>query len=94
MLETLFGEEKEREEIKNIYNRYAHITMYLVKDDTSLELIGPDHYKIYLNYKQLKDLNVTYIVSSRDLTEFSDDTIEISQKYLDSGMGIYEVSYK
>ncbi len=94
MLETLFGEEKEKEEIKNIYDRYAHITMYLVKDDTKLELIGPDHYKIYLNYKQLKDLNVTYIVSSRDLTEFSDDTIEISQKYLDSGMGIYEVSYK
>lgn len=93
MLYTLIGDEKEKEEIKEIYNRYAHISIDLIKDETHLELLGADHFKIYLNYKQLKDLNVTYILSSRDLNEFSDDSVDMEKIYSENSMNIYKVSY-
>ena len=93
MLYTLIGDEKEKEEIKEIYNRYAHISIDLIKDETHLELLGADHFKIYLNYKQLKDLNVTYILSSRDLEGFSDDSINLEKIYSENSMNIYKVSY-
>lgn len=93
MLYTLIGDEKEKEEIKEIYNRYAHISIDLIKDETHLELLGADHFKIYLNYKQLKDLNVKYILSSRDLNEFSDDSVDMEKIYSENSMNIYKVSY-
>ncbi len=93
MLKTLIGEENmEKEEIKEIYNRYAHITINLVKNETSLELMGADHYKINLNYKQIKDLNVKYILSSRELEEFSEEDIKLTKLYEESGFNIYSVN--
>ena len=91
MIETIVGEEKE--EIKEIYNRYAHITINLVKDETSFEVTRSDCYTINLNYKKLKDLNIDYILSMRDLLEFSDDEISLREIYRQTGMYLYKIDY-
>ena len=92
MIKTLIGEEEmQKEEIEEIYNRYAHISINLVKEDTNLELMGADHYKINLNYKKLKDLDVKYILSSRDLSEFVNDESKLLKLYSENGFNIYSV---
>ena len=92
MIKTLIGEKMEDEEIKEIYNRYAHITINIVKEETKLELMGADHYKINLNCNQVKDLNAKYILSSRDLTEFSNNNIKFEKIYSENGFNIYSVN--
>lgn len=91
LMETLFGEEG-KEKVKEIYNRYAHILVNIIKEETNLELVISDTYRINLNYKQLKDLNVKYVLSSRDLSEFSDSEIQLEELYKEENMYIYLVN--
>ena len=79
----------------DIYNRYAHITINLVEDQTSYELIQVDLIQLNLSVDDLDLLGVDYVISTNDLEQmdsqecrftlvFSED--EISQR-------IYKVSY-
>ena len=89
MIETIVGEQKEN--IKEIWNRYAHITINLVKDETNFVVTRSDCYTINLNYKKLRDLNVKYILSIRELVEFSDEEISLQEQYRQTGMYLYEI---
>lgn len=91
LFETILGEQGKETE-KEIYNRYAHILVNIIKEETNLELIISDTYKINLNYKQLKDLNVKYILSSRDLSQFSDDELSLEKLYQKENLYIYSIS--
>ena len=53
--------------------------------------MGADHYKINLNYTKLKDLDVKYILSSRDLSEFVNDESKLLKLYSENGFNIYSV---
>lgn len=57
---------------EDIYNRYAHVNMYLVadaNDKDKFELAGTDFIYINATYQDLKDLNITYIFTRTVLTE-------------------------
>ncbi|HFR3655195.1 TPA: hypothetical protein ACHVEU_002213, partial [Streptococcus suis] len=60
-----------------IYNRYAHVIIELTNsEETVFELLHPDAFKVQLPITKLKDLNVTYFVSIRDLSVFNTENIK------------------
>ena len=91
MIYQLIGDKKEEESIKEIYNRYAHIMVNITREDTKLELIGTDYFKVHMNYNKLKELNVEYILSSNNLKEFEDNEIKFDILYEEKGFIIYHI---
>ena len=64
-------------EQENIYNRYAHITMNLVSEEMQepfQESFAPDCFIVNLTVDQLRQLNVTYMLS---VNEFENDELEL-----------------
>ncbi len=85
-------------EYEDIYNRYAHIKMDLVKTeedrDKKFELIAdPDVIKVTVTVDELKLLNVKYIFVPRNLEQYNNEnvTFEIIDKY--DSYCIYKVNY-
>ena len=73
---------------EDVYNRYAHINVYLTKNKNSeekFEMINDsDSYKVDLTIEELKQLDVKYIFTVNDLEEFNTDEIKI-EKVTDIG---------
>lgn len=80
-------------EYKEIYNRYAHITVVLTEEKTEFELLTPDHFKLHLNPDDLSVLGVKYIVSSNDLIKFNDEDITFNMISKTNIANIYEIEY-
>ena len=81
---------------KEIYNRYAHITTILQKDDIPTRMdIGQtqDSFTLSLNMKDLKKLQVSYVASNRDLTEFGTRNITFEQIASAHNYRIFRVKY-
>ncbi|MBQ9026081.1 MAG: hypothetical protein IJ104_06890, partial [Methanobrevibacter sp.] len=86
----------------DIYNRYALVQIELVNDTPTTFDCGDDQYSVNksdqvnlaLNINDLEKLNVTYIISSKDLEQFSNDTIDFVKSYEYNSLKIYEVKYK
>lgn len=78
---------------EDIYNRYAHIVINLIKkDESSFELIQTDLFKLYLDVFDLSKLDVKYIISKNNL-EWLNNGIEFNRLYDDKGYKIYKVDY-
>lgn len=54
---------------ENIWNRYSHLSYTLTNDETTMTNPAPDSTRINLNIALLKDLNISYILTKRNLTE-------------------------
>ena len=73
------------------WNRYAHVTISLSKEDTTVKLVQNDYIDIALNSSDICKLNIKYLVSSTDgLDEYSDKILTINQIYGNENMFIYE----
>ena len=82
--ESLDNDGKYRE----IYNRYAHITVFIVEDSATDQFqagITPDQFTVNLTIDDLRTLGVTHILSPNDLSAF--EGIEF-MKGLDSALGL------
>lgn len=65
---------------EDVWNRYAHLKYSLTNENTSMTTPVPDNVNINLNINELKDLNVKYILTTRDLNkEFGSSFTEIYQ---------------
>lgn len=65
---------------EDVWNRYAHLKYLLTNENTSMTTPVPDNVNINLNINELKDLNVKYILTTRDLNkEFGSSFTEIYQ---------------
>ena len=55
---------------EDIYNRYAHILINYGdgEGEEKFSLMNPDYFMVYLNYSELKKLNVEYIFTCKDLS--------------------------
>ena len=80
-------------EYEEVYNRYAHITIQLVEEETSFELNNPDLFHVNLNIADLSTLSIKYIVSNQDLTRFNRENIQFVQLYRGEAATIYRVEY-
>lgn len=90
----LFGEKLAQEEnIRGIYNRYAHISIEIVENESKLEILYDDAIKIYINREKLDDINIKYIVTSRKLEELNLENLKFVQLYNEQGVFIYEVKF-
>lgn len=89
----IFDNKEQFNENKFKFNRYAHIEINIVKDDTSLEIIQADALKLNLNYDKIKKINIKYILSSRDLSIFNDNNIKFEKIYSEDGSNIFKVIY-
>lgn len=93
MYEKLFGEQNAyNDDLKGIYNRYAHVSINLIDGETFLSLNAPDSFTIHLNFRDLDKLNVKYIVSLRNIEDSNFD-IDFKQLYFEDGLYIFEVVY-
>lgn len=77
---------------EDIYNRYAHVTMELVQDDTNCELVYADSIKWNLSYDDLIKTGCTHIFSLEPV-ESQDESIQFVLLYEEDGCYIYEVQY-
>lgn len=88
MWHTLDPEEKYNE----IYNRYAHIDLALVDDETHMELIQADLLRLYLSVDDIQKLEVKYIASLVEL-DFENSNFELEKLYSEKGAYIYKIKY-
>lgn len=80
----------------DIYNRYAHILVNLVDNNTkfSATLNAPDAIIINLNLKECKKLNVKYICSSVDYSNlFSSSNVKYKEVYNKNNIYLYKLDY-
>ena len=90
----MLGEEEfEKEENELIYNRYAHIQLQINKNENSIELIGQDNISLKITLEKLKELNIKYILTRRNLKEFETEEIKLNEIYSEMGMIIYRLEY-
>ncbi len=76
-----------------VYNRYAHIIVYLTDSDTSCELIQTDAFNLYLSYKDLEKAGVDYIFCHEELS-YDNEYFKLQNVYGENGAYIYKVIYK
>lgn len=80
---------------EEVYNRYAHIVISIEPEaeNGEFELLSNDSMKVVLNEKNLKDLNVKYImIGDKDIiSQFKD--IKVEEKYENEKFMIYKLSY-
>ncbi|MBQ3335140.1 MAG: hypothetical protein IJG85_06105 [Eubacteriaceae bacterium] len=80
---------------EDMFNRYAHIVLEVAPNvDFEPELLQPDLILVKLNPSYLKQLNVTKILSGRNLTAMSTDAVSFQSVAEDSGYTIFEVRYQ
>lgn len=91
LISTIFGNNTNDEQLVEIYNRYAHISVNITKEESNLQFIVADSYAINLNYKKLIDLDVKYVLSDKELSDYSDDEIQFVKLDNIDGFMIYEV---
>ena len=95
LFEKLLGEKAKEEEIKEIYNRYAHVNFEVTDEESNVELLFADNIAIKVNYKDLQKLNIEYILSTVDLNKNFKDNEDarstFKEIYNEDKIYIYEV---
>jgi len=81
---------------EDIYNRYAHIYIELVKDKAQEKfvLLTPDIYNLYITTEDLKAMNIKYIFTVRVMEDYKDDHTSFDLIYNENNYHIYKVTYK
>ena len=76
-----------------IYNRYAHVTLDLVSDQTRFDFIQNDWFHVNVTPKDLKKMGVTKFLSTNTVgyEDFHSDGIQINQVEVIGNYSIYEI---
>lgn len=62
---------------RDVYNRYAHIQLYLTEEETSFRYAPtPDQFELYLNFGDIERTGADYILTRRDLSDFDSEKIQ------------------
>ena len=93
IFETVLGEDAQKEDIKAIYNRYVHININVNNSENSIQLLGQDSVLLKLTLEKLKELNVKYILTGRNLEELETEQIKLKEVYSEMEMIIYKLEY-
>lgn len=75
------------------YNRYAHIVANVFASSTSFTSPQPDLFSVDLTVDDLMTLGVRFVVSSRDLLQFSTDQMQIEIMGSANGFTLYKLDY-
>lgn len=93
--EKLLGKEEcKKEEVRKIFNRYAHVMFTLTTEDTSIGLLGQDAIVLYINPKSLKDIEIKYMLMMSPIDEkYNTKEIQFEEIYNEMDVYIYKVNY-
>lgn len=80
---------------RKIYNRYAHIPIQIVEQNSKLsfELVQGDLYRVKLRPSDLNILNVKYIMTKDNIEKKSTENVKFDLIYENCGVRIYETNY-
>ena len=82
---------------EKIYNRYAHIYIEIVADESMIsekfEQVAPDIFRLYITPDELKDLNIKYIFTVRVMEDHNDENHTFDLIYNENNYHIYKVNY-
>lgn len=92
LFKTVLGEDAQKQENRQIYNRYAHLTMEITNNENKVELIYQDSIKLKLTPEKVKELGIKYIVSTRDVEEFDTQKVDFEEIYSQQGVSIFRVN--
>lgn len=76
-----------------VYNRYAHIGLQFVKEETSMELLQQDCFQLNLSYQDIAKTEAKYIVSLVEL-DVTNQWLTFKEIYNEAGSHIYQIEYK
>ncbi len=76
---------------EDVYNRYAHVNVVFVEDETSFELNLDDAMTVYINYDDLEKIGCRYVLSVVPLDGGDGSSIQFDQIYSEDSIYIYEV---
>ncbi|GGG19283.1 hypothetical protein GCM10010913_46730 [Paenibacillus aceti] len=74
---------------RDIYNRYAHVMVNIVNEETNFVLDNPDVFTLNIHYRDVSKLNVKYLLSNVEIP--IEMNIEPIYKDLNSGLLIYQL---
>lgn len=78
---------------KEYWNRYAHVKISIVNQDTTVDLPQPDSLNLNLNSSDLCKLDISYIISPNgNLEKNSNYKVKIENIYNEDNMMIYTVN--
>ena len=81
-------------ENEDIYNRYAHITVaFQNSTNTTFTLVSPDVILVNFNVNDLQKLNISYISTTKDLEQLSNENVTFEMTYQKDIYKIYHVRY-
>ncbi len=77
------------------YNRSMHVAYQLVNQKTTFDLQDTNSLMVNINSKDLKKLDVKYVISAKDLTTFNNGTTQFTRIFSDgkNAYAIYRVAY-
>lgn len=91
---TVLGKEEfEKEENRFLYNRYLHINIEVNESQNSITLVAADCILLKITPNKLKDLNVKYIITNRDINNLKTNEIKLDQIYNEQDIMIYKLEY-
>lgn len=93
LYKTILKDKADEEEYRKIYNRYAHIYVQIIEEESTIELVQADALRIKINPETIKELGIKYIVGSSQLESFSTENVQFERIYDELGMLIYKINY-
>lgn len=80
---------------EDVYNRYAHINLRLVAEETRFEYgIAPDQFVLLLNPDDLPELGVDYILTKNDLQALNTQNVRFDAVAKRGSYRVYHVAYE
>ena len=81
----------------DVYNRYANILIKIIHENNMMDkfvLLSRDCFQINITTDEVAKLNIDYILTSRELEEFSNDRIGFEQIYFGKAKAFNVYIYK
>ncbi len=76
------------------YNRYAHITVdFQNETNTTFNIKSPDIILVNFNVNDLEKLNISYIATTKDLEQLSNENVTFEKVYQKDAYKIYHLKY-
>ncbi len=78
---------------RDVYNRFCHVNLTLCHDDTSFELFAADQINLNLSFKDLRKLNIDYLITRKNYAEEHFEDMQLIPEGSTEKFNIYRIAY-
>ena len=86
-----------KKKYSNVYNRYANILVKMIHENNIMDkfvFLSRDCFQINMTTDDILDLQIDYILTSRNLNEFNNDKVTFEQIYFNKTKSFNVYIYK